>query len=225
MVSGNTLNTPALAAFRRKPRLSDRVAEDILSTVVTSGLKPGDTLPPERELGEQFGVSRTVVREAVRALEARGLLDVRVGSRIRVAAVDPQTVRDAITQFVRTTPVDAVSIEAIGVALDAVAARAAAEHASDREIDEIGRQLAALEAAARPDRVAAFRRALLTASHNDLLSVLAEAVAALLTRPMAAPRPERLRALVSAIAARDADGAERAVRGEHGEPGPGTAAG
>src|ERR687888_114407 len=50
----------------REPRLSDKVADLLLETIVARRLEPGERLPSERELGEQFGVSRTVVREAVR---------------------------------------------------------------------------------------------------------------------------------------------------------------
>src|SRR3982751_260678 len=61
----------------REPRLSDKVAEMMLETILSRRLAVGDRLPSERELGEQFGVSRTVVREAVRALVTKGVIDVR----------------------------------------------------------------------------------------------------------------------------------------------------
>ena len=64
----------------REPRLSDKVAEMMLDTILSNRLNVGDRLPSERELGEQFGVSRTVVREAVRALVAKGVIEVRSGS-------------------------------------------------------------------------------------------------------------------------------------------------
>ena len=71
---------------RREPRLSDKVAEMMLETILSRRLAVGERLPSERELGEQFGVSRTVVREAVRALVAKGVIEVRSGSGLRVAA-------------------------------------------------------------------------------------------------------------------------------------------
>lgn len=216
-MSGSTPNQPALGAFGRRPRLSDRVAEDIVTTIVERGLRPGDPLPPERELGEQFGVSRTVIREAVRALDARGLLEVRVGSRIRVALVDPQTVRDAIWHFVRTSPLDGGSIASLGEALDASAARAAAERASAQDLELIDRAAARLRDGA-PDAEAAFRRTIRAAGHNELLSLLADAVAGLpapLRSPGAVIDPF---AVSAAVARRDPDAAERAMRGEHGAP-------
>jgi len=97
-VSGSApTGDPALFALvAREPRLSDKVAERMLETILSNRLNVGDRLPSERELGEQFGVSRTVVREAVRALVAKGVIEVRSGSGLRVAAVDAESVRETM---------------------------------------------------------------------------------------------------------------------------------
>jgi GntR family transcriptional repressor for pyruvate dehydrogenase complex len=60
-------------------RLFDQVIERIETLIFNGQLKPGDRLPAERELGEQFGVSRTVIREAVKSLQEKGLVDIRPG--------------------------------------------------------------------------------------------------------------------------------------------------
>src|SRR5215210_9416503 len=62
-------------------RASSAIADQIRAAIVTGQLGQGDRLPPERELAEQFGVSRVTVRDALRALEAMGLITVRVGAR------------------------------------------------------------------------------------------------------------------------------------------------
>src|SRR5919201_5810973 len=62
-------------------RASSAIADQIRTAIVTGQLGQGDRLPPERELAEQFGVSRVTVRDALRGLEAMGLIDVRVGAR------------------------------------------------------------------------------------------------------------------------------------------------
>src|SRR5918912_2930273 len=62
-------------------RASSAIAEQIRTAIVTGQLGEGDRLPPERELAEQFGVSRVTIRDALRGLEAMGLLNVRVGAR------------------------------------------------------------------------------------------------------------------------------------------------
>src|SRR5262245_11923930 len=85
----------------REPKLADKVADLMLARILSGELGVGDRLPSERELGDQFGVSRTVVREAVRALLAKGVLDVRAGSGLRVVAVGPATVSESMNLYVR----------------------------------------------------------------------------------------------------------------------------
>jgi GntR family transcriptional repressor for pyruvate dehydrogenase complex len=62
-------------------RASSSIAEQIRGAIVSGRLNEGERLPPERELAEQFGVSRVTVRDALRALEAMGLIEVKVGAR------------------------------------------------------------------------------------------------------------------------------------------------
>lgn len=202
------------------------VAEQILDTIVSRRLRPGDALPPERKLVEQFGVSRTVVREAVRALDARGLVDVRVGSRIKVAAVDPSTVREAIVNFVRSREVDSRAIADVIAVLDPAIAGLAAEHATDQDLDRIATALARVENETidrTPEAASAFEEAVIAATHNDLLIALARALASV-GRTASNERATGhagadYRALAEAISRRDAELARRAV-GQHGERRP-----
>src|SRR6188472_328553 len=62
-------------------RASEMIVDQIRLLIRDGSLKPGDRLPSERELGERFGVSRVTVREALRGLEANGLVTIRVGAR------------------------------------------------------------------------------------------------------------------------------------------------
>jgi GntR family transcriptional repressor for pyruvate dehydrogenase complex len=62
-------------------RASSAIVDQIRTAIVTGRVKQGDRLPPERELASQFGVSRVTVRDALRALEATGLVEIRVGAR------------------------------------------------------------------------------------------------------------------------------------------------
>lgn len=62
-------------------RASSAIAEQIRTAIVTGRLKKGERLSPERELAEEFGVSRVTVRDALRSLEAMGLVEVKVGAR------------------------------------------------------------------------------------------------------------------------------------------------
>lgn len=62
-------------------RISDTIVEQIRSLIRQGHLQPGDRLPNERKLCERFGVSRVSVRDALRILEASGLIEIRVGAR------------------------------------------------------------------------------------------------------------------------------------------------
>ena len=59
----------------RSSRLYEQIVKQIEDSVLKGILKPGDQLPAERELAEQFGVSRTAVREAIKALSEKGLVE------------------------------------------------------------------------------------------------------------------------------------------------------
>lgn len=81
-----------------RPRLIDHVLESLLDTIQTSGLHPGDSLPRERELALQLGVSRSMIRQAFRVLEDRGIVDARQGSGryLRSAETGDRHVSDAL---------------------------------------------------------------------------------------------------------------------------------
>ena len=70
-----------------KQRIHEKISEQINKMILNGILKPGDQLPPERELAEQFKVSRNSVRDALRTLEARGLLEIRQGGGTYVQTV------------------------------------------------------------------------------------------------------------------------------------------
>lgn len=65
----------------RAPKTAELIARQLRGRIVRGELTPGDTLPPEVQLMEQFGVSRPTLREAFRILETEGLISVRRGSR------------------------------------------------------------------------------------------------------------------------------------------------
>jgi GntR family transcriptional repressor for pyruvate dehydrogenase complex len=87
MSEGKAMMWESLA---REGSLSHLIERRISEMLVSEQLKPGDRLPGERELATLLGVSRPSVREAVRSLEAQGMLNVRHGQGVFVAAPRPQ---------------------------------------------------------------------------------------------------------------------------------------
>ncbi|WP_345636988.1 FadR/GntR family transcriptional regulator [Rugosimonospora acidiphila] len=74
-------------------RVSGAIVEQVRLLIRQGRLKPGDRLPSERDLCESFGVSRVTVREALRVLEAGGLVEIRVGARGGAFVTVPSTER------------------------------------------------------------------------------------------------------------------------------------
>ena len=62
-------------------RISNEIVGQVKAAIRDGKLAPGDQLPPERDLVAQLGVSRVTIRDALRTLEAHGLIEVRVGAR------------------------------------------------------------------------------------------------------------------------------------------------
>jgi DNA-binding FadR family transcriptional regulator len=80
--------TPAMLKLVERRTIRAMVAEQIKEHIATMGLKPGDRLPTEHSLAEQFGVSRVTLREATKGLEFVGLLESRPGRGLTVGRVD-----------------------------------------------------------------------------------------------------------------------------------------
>ncbi len=77
-------------------RLYERIVEQIEAQVLSGNLKYGDRLPTERELAEQFGVSRTAVREAVKALREKGLVQGHPGRGTFITDGTSRAMRDSL---------------------------------------------------------------------------------------------------------------------------------
>ncbi|RQS89382.1 FadR/GntR family transcriptional regulator [Burkholderia contaminans] len=101
-------------------RLYQQIADKLSAMIESGDFPPGSYLPPERELAEQFGVSRTSVREALIALEVSGLVSVRVGDGVKVrhpeTAVAPEPTH---VPAEKAAPFTIVEIDPeLGIALD-----------------------------------------------------------------------------------------------------------
>lgn len=93
--------TPDFGPIRSK-RLFEEICERIREELASGRLKPGDKLPPERELAERFGVSRAALREAFRGLEMSGLLRLQKGAKGGAFIADAmptmrQSMRDVVS--------------------------------------------------------------------------------------------------------------------------------
>src|SRR6059036_3716048 len=123
----------------RRSRLYQSIVEQIESLLERGELRPGDQLPPERALAEQFQVSRASVREALRTLELLGVVETRAGGGTFVRQVAPDDlVRPLHSLIARGHSLTDV-IEFRGVVEPAIAALAATR-ITPAQLDEL-RQL------------------------------------------------------------------------------------
>ena len=75
----------------KSTRIYEEIVRQVKQLIAEGRLKSGDRLPPERDLAEKFMVSRTSVREALRALQSRGLIEIRAGEGAFVRDVSVET--------------------------------------------------------------------------------------------------------------------------------------
>lgn len=118
----------------RRTKLYEQVAKQIERMIVEGLLKPGDKLPPERELAETFEVSRSSVRDAIRTLELIGLVEPRQGEGTVVRDLSARSVASPLaTVLVRKRELVGELLDVRKMIEPPLAARAAA-HASPEEV-------------------------------------------------------------------------------------------
>jgi GntR family galactonate operon transcriptional repressor len=159
-------------------RLSEIVARTIGRRIVSGQYSPGDTLPTEPRIQEEFGVSRTAVREAIRLLSAKGLTASRpkIGTRVRPTVdwnmLDPEVLRWQVDQSPTEEFIhDLFDMREI---IEPAACSRAAERASDDQIEMLRVAMEGIESESRgsPAQIKAdidFHMAILEASRNPML--------------------------------------------------------
>jgi GntR family transcriptional regulator, transcriptional repressor for pyruvate dehydrogenase complex len=172
---------PRFSSLARSPSLSEAVADALTETILTTPLHAGDPLPSERQLCEQFGVSRPVVREAVRSLASKGLIVVRVGRGLEVGKVASGLVAESMTLYLRgSESVGYDRVSEVRSALEIEIAGVAASRATPAQIAEI-RAIAAVLGNTRHAEQAAhadveFHRAIAAATGNELFLVMLDSI-------------------------------------------------
>lgn len=165
--------------FRRvqPKRLYESVVEQFLALIAEGKIEPGQRLPTERELEKSMGVSRGVLREAFRVLEARGLIESKQGGGRFLRGVPHALDAASLSPDLQLEQVAFLDYWEVREALEARAARLAAVHAEKKERDGLVQKARAVLALApgAPERVDAdmeFHRAIAFASKNLLLTRL-----------------------------------------------------
>jgi GntR family transcriptional regulator, transcriptional repressor for pyruvate dehydrogenase complex len=157
-------------------RLAHSVVRQIELLILRGLLRPGERLPPERELAERMGVSRPSLREAIAELQDRGLLVTRAGAGVFVAEMLGSAFSEALVALFASHPEALFDYISFRRDLEGMAAERAARHGSDTDLKVIGAVFAKMEAAhdkRNPADEAAldaeFHLAIIEASHNIVM--------------------------------------------------------
>lgn len=211
-------------------RVSDAIVDQVKTAIGDGKLNPGDRLPPERELTKMFGVSRVAVRDALRLLEAAGLVEVKVGAAGGAVVTTPGSteIADHISNMLlirSTTPREVTEARLV---LETGVARLACKRADESDIAELDEicdrasRLLASEAEYDVALSAEFHSRLAAATHNEVITALIASLHQPLEESLRQARDvdpamgrigtEEHRELVRAIEAGDADKAEGIMR-------------
>lgn len=121
----------------RTDTLRNEVAEHIKGLVKNGQLKPGDRLPTEREMAQEFGVSRTVIRDAVKTLVGVGILEVKHGVGIFVGIMNSNTVARQLSSLLINENDTIENLFGVRMVLETAAAGWAAEKKTHSDLPRI----------------------------------------------------------------------------------------
>lgn len=128
---------PVYLPIKPKERLYQEIVEQIQQQILSGALKPGDQIPAERDLAERFGVSRTAVREAIKSLTEKGLIEVFVGRGTFVTNLSTDRVVESITLLLRNEQDNVASLQEARELLEVPTARLAAARRTDAHISRL----------------------------------------------------------------------------------------
>lgn len=217
---------PLFQRISDQTALSQKIIAQVTDTIVRGELRPGDRMPTERDLAETFGVSRTVIRDAIKILSGRGVLDVKHGVGIFVSGSHDATDNGII--IFEPNELNIRDAFETRQALEPKAAGWAAERADEAHIDRLRDILDDAwrhkdDMSVLSERDSQFHVAIAEASQNlvllkvmwTLLGVLKETRRTSLKIPNRAIKSlDEHAAIVDAIAARDPDRAQECMK-EH----------
>ena len=169
----------------KSEKVSDNIIAQIRDPVLSGQLKPGDRLASEKELIEQFGVSKATMREALRVLEVMGLIEIRKGTTggAFVAEVDMKTTINSIINFIHFKPISVKEITMLRYFIEPAVARIVASKRTEQDIENlreiIGETVTQREA--EVSREIGFHRYLARMTGNTLLILLVDFVDNLLS--------------------------------------------
>jgi GntR family transcriptional repressor for pyruvate dehydrogenase complex len=169
----------------RSSRLYEQIVQQVEDSILKGVLKPGDQLPPERELAEQFGVSRTAVREAVKALREKGLVEAYPGRGTFITDGTSNTMRQSIDRMMRSGTEGFAFLAEAREILEPEIAALATTRIDEEDLAAMREQIAIMDAAKQDPEAFIeadldFHLALAEAAGNPIILSLIDSIVGLL---------------------------------------------
>ena len=170
------------------PKSSDVLAERLKKEILSDGYNPGAALPTERELVTTTGLSRGSVREALRILEAQGLVNTRAGRYGGTTVSEPTAdqLTNHVNLFAKGRSVSLSALVEVRLALEPMVAALAAKRRTEEDLSNLRAIAERIDWAADNDLAAFLEEnvrwhdAIAAASHNDLLRAFATSVSGMM---------------------------------------------
>lgn len=163
------------------------IIEQIKALIIEKKLQPGDKLPAERELSEQFSVSRASVREAFSALEMMGIITILPGEGSFVRQVSVEGLFEPLNFFLQVEIEDIMKLLEVRKILEVEIVKLAAVRATAEDIAEMEKALGEMRGAMETNDIgdvadAQFHYAIVCAAHNPILNTLMNAISGLMAQ-------------------------------------------
>jgi GntR family transcriptional regulator, transcriptional repressor for pyruvate dehydrogenase complex len=210
-------------------RMSEAIVEQIRGLIRSEKLRPGDRLPSERDLGERMGVSRVTIREAMRVLEASGLIEIKVGAKGGAVVTSPSSTKlgTGLADLISLSPLTASEVTEARQVVEVGVIPLVVERATDEDIAELREMVATHQTALKNGEYgmamsAAFHVRVAACTHNAAIEMLVHSfhgplLMSLREAQVAAPLmghrgTTEHRDFVEAVAARDVERATEIMR-------------
>ena len=201
-VSGIEARKLKSSKIKPNARLSQEISRKIRTRIMHGGLRPGDKLSSERELADEIGVGRPVIREAFRSLEAAGILEFRAGKQggAFVKAANAESIVQSVNDVIFLGGASLKEITELRLCVLVFAIDVACRRGTAKQFDEIDANITYTETLLNrgDDELALaaildFYTLLGRASRNEMLAMLIEALSSVVWKILLKVRPKFMR--------------------------------
>lgn len=159
--------------------ISELIARQIKSAIENGKMKQGDRLPPERDMAEQFQTSRVSVREAIKSLQAAGLLTIKRGSGVYAAGISSKPMTDSLSSILKIQKTSINELIEARIIIEPNIVRLATERITPEDFQQLDNNIAEASRIIRSNASASsinieFHSIIARATHNLVIALTME---------------------------------------------------